>query len=82
MAAIFTDLEAFSKWNNLVNHLSNLTQTCLSNLPPWLFLTLSSFCQDLVNSICLEEITLSVWDSYGLGIFLLQQNNLIFHKVL
>lgn len=35
------------------------------------------FWQDLVNSVCLEEITFSIWDNYGLGIFLLQQSNWI-----
>lgn len=82
MATTFTDLEALNKWNNLMNHLSDLTQHGLSNLPPWLFLTKSYFGPNLVNSGCLGEITLSLWVSSALVMFLLQQNNLIFLKVL
>lgn len=31
----------------------------------------------MVNSVCLEEITFSIWNNYGLSIFILQQNNWI-----
>ena len=50
--------------------------------PHWLFLTKSYFGPNLVNSGCLGEITLSLWVSSALVMFLLQQNNLIFLKVL